>query len=268
MMDEDFSGKYPDVFEALPATINLGSLNRAISLMQKTSTSDLSNMKLHSSNACSAVLESNENADVFQYFCSKGIVEKICSMMERLSSDPIIKLPIMLRTGFGRTKVVHIDTIIEYNIFDYLSPFRYCIPEDHMVVWGKLKTLNSIPMKERGEFITDNLPKILWDIGKALYGLHKHKIVHNDCVIDNMGIHNGKFALFDFDGSIEPTENKGLDSDITTLYKSISFYNPKLQLPRTTGKNLVADTLVWYADNVTGKDYQLAFDTLEAMTII
>jgi hypothetical protein len=267
MDKEHYIKKYREVFDSAPGTINPQSLVIAIIMMEKTSGGHgyLTDLKLHSSNACSAVLESKENPDVYQYFCNRAIVNKICTMMQTILVSPEIRMNIVLRSGFGPNKVTHLDTNILYNIFDYISPFRHCIPDDHIVVWGRISTLNSMPMEERGVFVSLNLPKLLWDIGKALYGLHSHNIVHNDCVIDNIGIHNGNFTLFDFDGSQPPTIDKELSTDIVRLFDSIKFYLPDVRLPRSTGKNLAVETLVWYADKELNKDYPAALTALQEM---
>ena len=91
-----------------------------------------------------------------------------------------------------------------------------------MVVWNKILPLNKII--NTPEFVRKNLFKILYDVCKGLHVLHSINLIHNDAVLDNIGIQNNKFVLFDFDGTGRPEEKgKTFDNDYKTLQDSVKY---------------------------------------------
>ena len=69
-----------------------------------------------------------------------------------------------------------------------------------------------------------NIVKFFWDIGKALHGLHSNMICHGDSRVDNIGIRNGRFVLFDFDGSSKQSVYSDVFlKDYYDLAKSVKF---------------------------------------------
>jgi hypothetical protein len=94
-------------------------------------------------------------------------------------------------------------------------------------VWTLIKPLNSLPgVLLSEEFLSKNYIKICYDISKGLYALKLIGIIHNDTRLDNVGILNGNFVLFDFDGSGTPDSKcKDYIDDYRDLLKSFKFYN-------------------------------------------
>ena len=66
-----------------------------------------------------------------------------------------------------------------------------------------------------------NANKIAFDISQAIHKLAAAGVVQGDVSLDNIGIKNGKFVLFDFDKASRATPEK-VDKDNSDLFKSIS----------------------------------------------
>jgi len=210
-----------DIFENIPAGLDRIKISNAIKFMKI----DTDAIKIASSNASSLVFIPRYDKNVYQYFSSEIISLRICEMMNILSENPTVLCELKMSKGFGKKSEKLLDETLEYNIFDYISRFEYCVVDDNIVVWEKILPMNSIQTDILPHFIEKNILKLLWDIGKALYGLHSKGYVHNDCRIDNIGINNiGNFVLFDFDGTVQEGErNISKLVDYKTLKESIEF---------------------------------------------
>lgn len=180
-------------------------------------------MPLEISSGGSTVLVKKNSNWVFQRFNSKEVAERVGGIALKLVENNKIEYRILFQKGFGQRKTILLDKIILYRAFDYIVPFEYYIPSDRMIVWRKIEPLNKL--KENQYFLSENWLKIWYDISKALYALKNIGIMHNDTVIDNIGIYRGKFVLFDFDGSGTP-DDKGKDfsDDFVSLKKSFTFH--------------------------------------------
>ena len=175
---------------------------------------NINNLDVKSSNGSSFVFISSELNNVYQYFSNQNISLRIFNLISKLSINNII------------TKNTY-NGIIIYNLFDYLSLFINYIP-NNIIVWEKHLCLNSFSKEEISLIIEKNLIKILWDIGKALYGLHTYNIKHGDARIDNIGIKNNKFILFDFDGTTDDYD-KQLSNNFDIYYKDIYDFKRSIQ---------------------------------------
>jgi len=162
-------------------------------------------LNVKSSNGTSFVFISPEKNNVYQYFSNSNIVNKILKIIKS-----ILKVNI---------KLIFKNSIVEYNLYDFICQFISYKP-DNIIIWKKHICLNFFDSEKIKKIINDNIVKLIWDIGKSLYGLHENKILHGDARIDNIGILNGKFILFDFDGSNLSTYN---NKDIYDFVVSIKF---------------------------------------------
>ena len=264
--------KFESIIEDTPIGIDREQIFKIIERM--LGTGDFSDLAIVSSNASSALLLSEEKDEVYHYFKSTVVANKICGMLDVLSQDRTGDVRLIVSSGFGRRAVVRLDQTISYDIFTYVSSFSYYVIDLNMVVWKKLKPLNMMQGEILGDFVCRNVVKLLWDIGHALYGLHnKYGLVHNDCRIDNIGITNkGNFALFDLDGTVFVGE-RGIfcKKDYTTLLASIDFvtgsncakniFNPSESL------NLMTE-MIKFVVREKGLGYQEAFQYLECLTIV
>jgi hypothetical protein len=150
---------------------------------------DIKNINIKVSNGLSAVFVSNDDTFVFQVYKLGKVSSKINSLLSNLNTDIVVYFDL----GY--------DDLIkyEYNITKHypliLGSYDCCIK------WQKITPLNSFTKDKLFEIIKNNLVKLLWDIGKVLKGFHKNGMYHGDSRIDNIGIKDGNFVLFDFDSS-------------------------------------------------------------------
>lgn len=152
--------------------------------------------------------------NVYQYFLNPAKAQFIFFLLNKLHKKRVVDLQL-----FNEVKPI----IFSFNFFNYLARFVSYIP-DNIITWEHHLCLNLLDNKKLKQLLVSNLTKFLWEIGCALHGLHKNGIAHGDCSIDNIGIRDGRFVLFDFDISVE---TKGVFD--TTLYEH-DFYRLKTSL--------------------------------------
>jgi hypothetical protein len=172
-----------------------------------------------SSGLSTVYLKDNKAKQVFDKVESFNIVKRFLDEIKDYNS---ITINFSCAEYKGREKTVCDITIPQFNFTDHFLQ-DMSVDEDNMtIVWNRIKTLNNIENIE--EFITKNLIKLLWDIGKALTFIHKLDIAHKDVSIDNIGYYNNKFILYDYDSSnIEINDNDLVIEDYKSFIQSICF---------------------------------------------
>jgi hypothetical protein len=175
-------------------------------------------LKFLESSGSSIVIFPSNIEFVYQYYVSNIVYNKICELYFNLHTYNII----------------YVNNIV-YDVNDYLVQPRLLIDHHNAILWDKIKTLNSFDKEYLKFFIIKNIKKILWDISKALTGIHNSGFSHGDCTIDNIAINDiGNFCLFDFDSSsknlcIYNHNNYNCNdyndyNDFRILFKSIGFH--------------------------------------------
>ena len=144
-----------------------------------------------SSNGMSFVCVTPEFDEVYQKFKGNHTVKNINNILTTCESN------IGYSIWFDKKKYV----TKEYDLFQFLPRIRKFIDIENIIVWEKITPLNSFPSEKVKDIIEQNILKFLWDIGKAIRGLHYNQIFHGDTRVDNIGIKDGNFVLFDFDSS-------------------------------------------------------------------
>jgi hypothetical protein len=148
---------------------------------------------------------------VYQYFKNKNVPLRIVQLLSSLNRDITNKY-------LG----------VSFDLNRYISNYVSFLPANDIIIWKKVTPLNSFTVEKKAKIIKDNLHKLLWDISKALYGIHINNLFHGDARIDNIGIRDGNFVLFDFDGtSID--EHNVYKKDYYDLITSIIFNTPCLK---------------------------------------
>ena len=142
---------------------------------------------------------------VYQYFKNKNVPLRIIGLLSSLNRD-----------------VINTALDITFDLNKYISNYVYFLPANDIIVWKKITPLNSFTAEKKAKIINDNLRKLLLDISKALYGIHINNLLHGDARIDNIGIRDGNFVLFDFDGS-SVDEHNVYKKDYYDLITSIIF---------------------------------------------
>jgi tRNA A-37 threonylcarbamoyl transferase component Bud32 len=107
---------------------------------------------------------------------------------------------------------------IDYKLDDYTVKAHGFYPDLQTIAWEKITPLNQISPDK----ISENLNQLIWDLGKALNGLHNLGYLHRDCRYDNIGIKNGKFILFDYNLSRKMTQNDQKSDDYKALSESLA----------------------------------------------
>lgn len=216
------------------------------------------NLNVKTSNGSSFVFITPEKNNVYQYFKYSTTTTRILKILKSITNDNI--------------KLIVNNNIIEYNLYDFICKFVTYIPSN-IIVWKKHTCLNSFEPEEIKKIITENLSKFLWDIGKSLYALHENNICHGDARIDNIGILNDNFILFDFDGS--RISNVDSEKDIYDFIKSIEFNvgeviwsNIKFFIPssRHNSANFIKDIInIHKTDICTSSDIIKNLDSLKIL---
>jgi hypothetical protein len=225
---------------------------------------ELIGLKEKTSSGSSTVYLDEKEDTVYQKFISKETAARIADIMLKLMKKGRIEYNILFQTGFGPRKQIHLQEKISYGVFEYITPFRFW-DENGTIAWNYIKPLNDSEKTMSANFLSKNYIKIWYDISKALLALKSIGIMHNDTVIDNIGIRNGKFVLFDFDGSGTP-ETKGKDfiDDFTNLRKSFEFRGVKVEgAEKLQGIN----STIEFVSKLKGITLQEAFRYLESLEI-
>jgi len=147
----------------------------------------------------------------YQYFLDPDMAKNIFHLMVALYR----KRHISIQPFYDSSKPA-----ITFDCLRYLAQFITYIP-DRVIVWRRHLCLSELTDKARVELIMKNITKLLWDIGKALCGLHQLGVAHGDCRLDNVGISHGDFVLFDFGSS---KQNSSVCGDLDQLRGSIKFH--------------------------------------------
>jgi serine/threonine protein kinase len=180
-------------------------LYKIVSVIEKNENHTIMNLDVKTSNCTSFVFVFEKNI-VYQYFSFRFTCERILHLFENMF--PLIKY----------------DSYT-FNLYDYINSAIGSIKDEQIITWRKIVPLNSLPKEQMKQFLSRNVYKLIWDIGKALYGLHKNGIAHRDARIDNIGIHGGNFVLFDFDGSLETNERSLYFKDPYDFFQSLKFHS-------------------------------------------
>jgi len=83
----------------------------------------------------------------------------------------------------------------------------HCLNQDENYLWN----------------VQQNIEKFLWDILRGLVGMHVLGYLHNDPTVDNIGIRDGHFVLFDYNMS-KPVTGVDSTSDFYKLIRSLRYH--------------------------------------------
>ena len=117
--------------------------------------------------------------------------------------------------------IITLDNIqYTFNGSDFHTFFLKYRDGQFQIVWEKIICLNQLDNYK--EFLIDHNEKFYWDILRSITYMNMCGYEHNDVSIDNIGIRNGNFVLFDYDMS---KKSKDLfTGDLYKLFKSIKFH--------------------------------------------
>lgn len=182
--------------------ITIETINKVVKIMGNY----VNSLDVKSSNGSSFVFITPSDVNVYQYFKYDDTASRIIKILNSILKKNI--------------KINYANNIITYNLHDFICKFVSYEP-NNIIIWKKHVCLNSFDKLTIKNIIINNLSKLLWDIGRSLYALHQNNIYHGDARIDNIGILNGNFILFDFDGSrMSPIDS---EKDVYDFTRSIKF---------------------------------------------
>jgi tRNA A-37 threonylcarbamoyl transferase component Bud32 len=129
-----------------------------------------------------------------------------------------------------------------YDLRTYIAQIVQILPEIKSILVERVLPLNQLfsdlpsqPVNENRNdepdeqnyrnqmltaFIQRNSEKLIWDINKAIHGLHQEGYSQGDVRLDNIGIKNGNFVLFDYSGLREKSKLT-LQDDFTMFEESL-----------------------------------------------
>ena len=206
-MNNNYNEKYMNILEY--GDLSEEMLDTGLGFFGLTRYDDIGDFQALVSNGMSAVFKYHKDIPhVYQSFVHKDTYTRVINLLSCIK-------PVELNNSSGT---------MCYDMFDYIPKIIGNIDDCNTIKWELITPLNSYSNLDKYSIITNNIVKILWDIGKAIEGLHANGIYHGDSRIDNIGIKNGKFVLFDFDGSRKclPSD-KHIRKDFSDFVRSIEF---------------------------------------------
>jgi len=149
-------------------------------------------IRLTSSSGSSVVLLLNDVSHpfVYQYYRCRETYQNIILMQDRIKNNVSRSLT---QTFVDGTNTV-VRRKIQYDVTDHLTMMTDHFPTLQTIVWERIKPLHDLPTNT----IKPQINQLIWDLVKALYGLHACGYSHGDSRYDNIGLKNGKFVLFDY----------------------------------------------------------------------
>lgn len=117
---------------------------------------------------------------------------------------------------------------VQYT-FNGLDFHTYAIDykdDESRINWENILCLNQID--NYIEIYMNNTEKFYWDILRAITYINICGYEHNDVSMDNIGIRNGNFILFDYDMSKK--SNDLFTEDLYKLFRSIKFNTGTIKL--------------------------------------
>lgn len=124
------------------------------------------------------------------------------------------KIVTLIKSGINSPHIINLIDIIEKNNF-YAIITNKLIP---LTNWN-----NNYPVLNYNLESEEILLTLLYQIALGLELLHNNYFTHGDCTLDNIGIYDNKFMLFDF--NMGKIHNGNTKSDIDSLLKSINNKN-------------------------------------------
>ena len=124
------------------------------------------------------------------------------------------KVVTLIKSGINSPHIINLIDVIEKNNF-YAIITNKLIP---LTNWN-----DNYPVLNYNLGSEEILLTLLYQTGLGLELLHNNYFTHGDCTLDNIGIYNDKFMLFDF--NMGKIHNSNTKSDIDSLLKSINNKN-------------------------------------------
>jgi tRNA A-37 threonylcarbamoyl transferase component Bud32 len=235
-----------------------GDVSVDIILYVESIMKNMEDVIVKTSNGFSHVFITPKDEKVYQYFRNKFVCDRITNIYGNMKNDMEIKIN---------------NNVLHYKVYDFIP--QLITTHNNVIVWKKHTCLNSFSKEKLKDIIINNFTKFLWDINKALYGLHKNYILHGDARIDNIAIIDNNFILFDFDGSSIVEDVDVLEKDVYDFVKSIKFNlednrfkEIKNLIPESYNPLQIINKIILKRMNETNQNVNEVFNDLNNMKII
>jgi hypothetical protein len=154
-------------------------------------------------------------SQIFKYKDEYNRVKHIC-----LNLDNIFPVNVFIK-----------EHLYTYDPMSFLSQMTSYQDSSRLIVWKRIHCLNQIT--DYKFIIKNNYYKFLWDIFKAITALHVMGYKHNDPTIDNIGIRDGNFVLYDYNLTRKlNVAQEDMENDFYSFFKSIRFHLQTEGAPR------------------------------------
>ncbi len=178
---------------------------------------------------------------VFQYYEDPKVFERIKQIFKAVDASRHQTFDVCAIAGHSlNSPRLHIN----YDLTQFLVRPQNWYPELQTIVWDKIQPINHLP----STWLMSQIDHLIWDIGKAIAGLHLIGYSHADVRIDNIGWNGRQFVLYDFNLT-KPHQVSQYSNDYLTFGRSLR-----------DALNLPLDTLVPFAK----VDYQFFLLALKA----
>jgi hypothetical protein len=233
--------------------------------MKKISKNKIKKLQINPSYNGSKIFFVSPEVDyIFQNYLHLDDIKNILTVMNTFKAFSNIKYKVAIAKDYNgekwsrKNKIEYsIDTVLDYDIFDYVVKFNKNYNILKIIEWEKITPITDY--KKYDEFISKNILKICWDISKALHGIHSRGYIHGNPLIENIGVNkNGNFVLFDFDKMIVSNEIK---KDYDKFTESFAEIIDPMFIPVDLD---IKNVLIFYTGNGRLKK---TFDYLEYMVI-
>lgn len=165
-----------------------------------------------SSSGSSVVKIDNDLDTAHQRFKSQNEYKKVKEIAIELSSYNHTSVFV------GREFVLY-----SYEGIHFLSQILTTNDKYLTLVWRRISPLNL--MNNYKDIIIKNFVKFIWDMLKALTAFNLNGFQHGDPTIDNIGIRNGNFVLYDYNLSSRVQHiEEDFENDLYKFFKSIRFH--------------------------------------------
>lgn len=112
--------------------------------------------------------------------------------------------------------------IYSYTLVSYHSHLEGYDDRTRTVKWSRILCLNQLDPSIVITCIRKNWIKFFWDIFRGIFGMHVCGFHHGDVSLDNIGIRDGTFVLYDYNLSrANRYASEDLQRDIYTLFRSL-----------------------------------------------
>lgn len=98
--------------------------------------------------------------------------------------------------------------------------------KNNSIRWQRVHCLNELSLEDRKIVIRKNWFKFFWDILRALHTLRKLGYEHGDATLDNIGIRDDHFVLYDFNLSKKQSKRyfESFKNDLYRTVRSLRFH--------------------------------------------